>query len=278
MAMKHTVSATAGIDRGRLALITGASSGIGAAFARAYAARGADVMLVARRVERLQALAQTLHADHGVQCYVVPLDLAQPDAPEQVAAVLAAQARKPDILVNNAGYSLARRFVAEPWPAQRAFVQVLVTTAIGLCHVVLPGMIAGRFGRIINVASIAAFSPGASGHTLYPAAKSFVVKMSQSLSAEVKASGVHVSAICPGQTESEFVDANGTRGAIAGARMGAQSADDVVAIAIRGVDQGREVVVPGFGNKVAAAAMRLLPDALRAAIIRPIAAKFSLPD
>ena len=123
-----------------------------------------------------------------------------------------------------------------------------------------------------------AFSPGAAGHTLYPAAKSFLVRMSQSLAAEVAARGVHVTAICPGQTESEFADANNTRDIIDRAGMGTQTAEAVVAAAIRANEAGREVEVPGFINKLAVAALRLLPDALTAALIRPAAARFSLPD
>lgn len=257
----------------RLALITGASAGIGVAFAEAYAARGCDLVLVARRRDRLEALAQRLS---GVACTVIAADLAAPDAPEQVGAALGG--KRPDILVNNAGYSIAQKYLAVDWAAQRAFIQVLATTPAGLCHLLLPAMLERRWGRIINVASIAAFSPGAAGHTLYPATKSFMVKMSQSLAAEVKPLGVHVTALCPGQTESEFADANGTRSAIARARMGAQKAAVVVDIGIRASEAGREVVVPGLHNKLAVAAMKLLPDALTAALIRPVAARFSLPD
>lgn len=262
----------------RLALITGASSGIGAAFAAAYAARGCDLVLVARRLERLEALAAELEARHGVTAHPLAADLADPNAPRIIGEWLSAGRLAPDILVNNAGFSIAHTFLASPWEAQRDFIQVQVTAAAELCRLLMPAMAARRWGRVINTASIVAFSPGAKGHTLYPAAKSFLVKMSRSLAAETRELGIHVTAVCPGQTESEFADANGTRTLIRRANMFTQSSEAVVAAAIRANEAGREVIVTGIHNKIAVAAMKLLPEALTAAIIRPQAAKFSLPD
>jgi uncharacterized protein len=262
----------------RCALITGASSGIGAEFARQFAASGVDVVLAARRLDRLEALAAALATDFGVRAMPLQVDLAGADAPDTVMEKLGELAVKPDILVNNAGFSIAQRFLGVEWRDQRDFIQVTVTTATALCHVLLPAMIERRWGRIINVASMTAFSPGAPGHTLYPAGKSFLVKLSQSLASEVKPLGVNVTALCPGQTESEFADANGTRKALQGSGLRAQSTADVVRSGIRANEAGKEVIVTGFGNKVAVAAMKLLPDGLTAALIRPLASRFSLPD
>ncbi|MBI1366893.1 MAG: SDR family NAD(P)-dependent oxidoreductase [Alphaproteobacteria bacterium] len=262
----------------RIALITGASSGIGAAFARAYAARGCGLVLVARRMERLEALAKELKNAHGTKSLPVRADLAKPGAVQEIAGELARRRLFPDILVNNAGYSIARTFLGADWPAQQDFIEVCVTAPAALSRALLPAMVEKGWGRIINVSSIAAFSPGAKGHTLYPAAKAFLLKMSQSLAAEVSEKGVHVTALCPGQTESEFADANGTRGEIARARMPTQTPDEVVKAAIRANERGREIIVTGLRNRLAVAAMKVLPDGLSAALIRPRAAKFSLPD
>jgi uncharacterized protein len=257
-----------------LAVITGASAGIGTAFARAYAARGCDLCLVARRLDRLEALATELRATYGISAFCVQADLCEPMAYKAVVAGLVAQGRHADILVNNAGYSLAHEFLSTTTKQQSDFVQVLVTSVVTLTHALLPGMVARGYGRIINVASMVAFSPGAAGHTLYPAAKSFVVKMSQSLAAEVGHKGVNVTAICPGQTASEFATANGTKDLIAKGGLYQQSAQDVVAVAIKGNEAGKEVVVSGWPNQIAVLMMKLLPDSLMAAIIRPQARKY----
>ena len=254
----------------KLALITGASAGIGEAFAHAYAAKGYDLILVARRLERLDILGQALTQTHGIKTSSLPCDLSRRDAVDIIGHELAALNAQPDVLINNAGYS----YLDASWADQADFIQVLVTTPAGLCRLVLPGMISNGWGRIINVSSITAFSPGAAGHTLYPAAKSFIIKMSQSLAAEVKHEGVNVTAICPGQTRSEFTDANGTRGLVARSGMWTQSAESVVDTAIRGNEAGREVVISGWHNKLSVIAMKLLPDTLTASIIRPIARKF----
>jgi uncharacterized protein len=260
----------------RVALITGASSGIGAAFASAYAKRGCDLVLIARRLERLQALSAQLAAGEGIKCIPIACDLALDAAIDTIREQLKRNAMDPDILVNNAGYSIARTFLDTAWSQQRDFVQVSVLAPLTLTRALLPKMVERRWGRIINVASVAAFSPGARGHTLYPAAKSFLVKMSQSLAAEVHDKGVNVSALCPGQTQSEFADANGTRELIRRAHFLTQSAEAVVSAAIAANESGREIVITGFHNRLAVAAMKLLPDDWTAALIRPRAARFSI--
>jgi short-subunit dehydrogenase len=262
----------------RLAVITGASSGIGEAFARAYAKQGADLCLVARRLDRLEALAHALSQEHGITAFAVQADLSKPDATGLIVAALAERSRSCDILVNNAGYSLPQTFLATNAQQQTDFVAVLVTSVVSLTHALLPGMVQRGYGRIINVASMVAFSSGAAGHTLYPAAKSFVVKMTQSLAAEVADKGVLVTAICPGQTESDFAKANGTDQLIAKSNLYKQSAQDVVTIAMAANEAGQEVVVPGWPNKLAVIVMKILPDSWTAALIRPQAKKFALPD
>ena len=260
-----------------LALITGASAGIGEAFARAYAARGCDVALVARRLVRLEALAQELSAKHGVEAVALPVDLAAFDADRRVLQAVADRGRHVDILVNNAGFSIAQSFVGAPWDRQRDFLMTLVVNACGLAHGVIPGMVERGSGAIINVASLAGFAPGVAGHTLYPGAKSLAISFSQALAAELKGSGVRITALCPGFTQTEFAVANGTKGVMDQApRRLFQTAQQVVATALAANDRGQVVVVPGLHNKIAAIALRYLPQPLVIAILGPASEKYHL--
>jgi uncharacterized protein len=245
-------------------LITGASAGIGAAFAEAYAQRGFDLVLTARRKDRLDAMAASLRQAHGAQSQVIAADLADPAAP---AAILA-QAGELDGLVNNAGYGLPGAFATTAWADQAAFIQVMMTAPAALCHGAIPGMLARKRGRIINVASLAGIVPSGPGHTLYGASKAFLIRMSQSLNAECRSAGVHVSALCPGFTYSEFHDVNGTRGAVSKMpKWMWQTAEQVVEEGIRGVDAGKPVVVSGFANRRLAWLSKALPDWLGLALV-----------
>jgi short-subunit dehydrogenase len=257
-----------------LALITGASAGIGAAFARAYAARGYDLALVARRADRLNTLGAELSAAHGIEAFAVPADLAGFEAHVAVLAAVAARGRTVDALVNNAGFSIAQSFTGVPWDRQRDFLMTLVVNACGLAHGVIPGMVARGGGRIVNVGS-----PGVAGHSLYPGAKSLMVTWSQSLAAELKGSGVKVTVTCPGFTLTEFAEANGTKGIMDEApRRLFQTAEQVVAETLRANDRGQVVVVPGFHNKVAATVLRYVPQAVLIAILSRASAKYHLTD
>jgi len=262
-----------------LALITGASAGIGAAFARAYAARGHDLALVARRADRLEALAAELSTAHGVEAFALPADLSVLDAQTAILAAIAARGRTVDVLVNNAGFGIAQSFTGVPWERQRDFLMTLVVNACGLAYGVIPGMIERSGGSIVNVASLAGFAPGAAGHTLYPGAKSLMIKFSQALDAEYRAKGLRVTAICPGFTLTEFAQVNGTQALMDQApRRFFQTAEEVVAIAIAANARGKVVVVPGWHNKLAAGLLRYLPESLVGAVIRRGAAKYHLED
>lgn len=263
----------------KLALITGASSGIGAAFARLAAAKGFDLALVARREERLQALASELTAKHRVAVKVRSTDLCARDAPSAVCDWVMAGDRTVDVLINNAGYSIPQSFAATPLEEQLRYVELSVTGAVALTRLALPGMIAKRWGRIINIASITAFSSGGKGHTLYPASKSFMVKFSQSLSAETASKGVNVTAVCPGFVETEFQKANNMADKMASTpKFLKQTAVEVAAEAWTRNDRGVEVVVPGFLPKIAAATMKLLPEQIVTPITRSAAAKYYVGD
>ena len=263
----------------KLALITGASSGIGAAFARAYAARGYDVALVARRADRLEALAKELGEKHGIEAIVIVADLAKWEGHQPVLDAIAARGRVVDVLVNNAGFSIAQSFIGVPWENQRDFLMTLIVTACGLSYGVLPGMVQRKQGAIINVASLAGFAPGVAGHSLYPGAKSLAIKFSQALDAEVRAHGVNVTAICPGFTLTEFAEANGTKEIMDTAnRRLFQTADQVAAIAIRANERRRVVVVPGWHNAIAAFLLHYLPGPWVRFALRKGSARYHLPD
>ena len=263
--------------RAGVVLITGASSGLGEAFARAYAAAGRDLVLVARRLDRLEALAAELEAARDVQVLPLGVDLSVFGAETQVLEAVAGSGRHVDVLVNNAGFSIPQSFAAVPWAAQRDFLMVLVVSACGLAHGVLPGMIERGGGAIINVASLAGFAPGAIGHTLYPGAKSLSIKFSEALDAEYRTKGIKVTAVCPGFTRTGFAAANGTQAIMdSSPRLFFQTAEQVVAQAMTANARGRVVVVPGWHNKFAAALLHYLPAPLVRAVIRAGSAKYHL--
>jgi short-subunit dehydrogenase len=263
----------------RLVLVTGASSGLGEAFARAYAARGCDLAVTARRADRLETLAQELRTRHGIDVLTIPGDLSGWEAHRPIIEAIEAAGRSVDVLVNNAGFGVAQTFVAVPWSRQREFLMTLAVNPCALAHAVIPGMIERGWGRIINVASLAAFAPGAAGHSLYPGAKSLMVKFSQSLDAELRDKGIMVTAVCPGFTKTEFAAAEGTQHLMDQApRRFWQSAEQVVQAAIAANERGRVVEIPGWHNQLAAALLRHLPDSLLGALIARGGARYRLED
>ncbi|MFT4254175.1 MAG: SDR family oxidoreductase [Caulobacter sp.] len=260
----------------RLALITGASAGIGAAFARIYASHGYDVALTARRLDRLEALAAEIRLRFGVEAYAFPADLADPAGVDAVLAAVAAEGREVDALVNNAGYGLPGTYDKTSWADQSTFLQVMLTSVCAMTHKVLPGMVERRFGRIVNVASLAGLAPGSAGHTLYAATKSFLVKFSQSLHLENLSTGVHVSALCPGFTLSEFHDVNGTRAQVSQSLPPWMwlGADEVAAAGYEAAEANRPVCVTGAPNKAIAVLAKIIPDEWALALIASQGGKF----
>jgi short-subunit dehydrogenase len=246
-----------------LSLVTGASAGIGAAFARALAARGHDLVLVARRAERLHAVAAELRERHGVHVHAMPLDLADPSTPRRLAEALRREGLAVDWLVNNAGYGVPGTFEASDWPVHADFLQVLLTAPTELAWRLLPGMRERGYGRIVNVASLAGHVPGSAGHTLYAASKAYLIKFSQSLALENRHLGVHVCALCPGFTWSEFHDITGTRALVGKLpRFMWQDAATVAREGIAAVERGEAVHVSGRVNRTIKAAAKLMPDRL----------------
>lgn len=193
----------------RTMLITGASAGLGAALAREYAKRGWDLVLLARREDRLTSLAAELNAAHGSQCRVIAADLfADTAVPDLVADLSDMQI---DGLINNAGYGHPGTFLASDWNDHRRFNHLMSIVPVELTRALLPAMVDRGFGRVMQVASLAGHMPGSKGHTLYAAVKSYLIKFSESLNAEMAETGVHISALCPGFVLTEFHDVNGTR-------------------------------------------------------------------
>lgn len=241
-----------------LALVTGASAGIGAEFCRQLAARGHDLVMVARRRERLATLAHELATRHGVSTSLVAVDLGAPDAVPQVLSML--EDRPVTCLVNNAGYGVPGRYLDSAWEDHARFQRVMIASVAELTHALLPGMLRAGQGRLINVASLAGLLPGSAGHTLYGASKAWMIRWSESLAFEYRERGLGVCAVCPGFTYSEFHDVTGTRAQVARLpRWLWMSADEVVAAALAASDAGQLLCIPGRVNRLIARAARWLP-------------------
>ena len=255
----------------RTALITGGSSGIGEAFAEVLAGEGFDLVITARRRERLRAVQSRLRERYGSRVELIVEDLELPDAPARLCAELEARGLTIDVLVNNAGYGVPGSYLSSSWEVHARFLQIMVTAVAELTHRLLPGMIERQYGRIINVASLAGLVPSPAGHTLYAAAKAFLIKFSESLGHEVRRDGVLVTALCPGFTYSEFHDVTGTRAMMK--RMPGWMWMSAPAVARRGYDavmSGESIVVTGRLNSVIATLVRILPQRLVVGVGRRI--------
>lgn len=246
----------------RTALITGASAGIGREIALVFAENGFDLVLVARRAERLQALAQEVQGKFGSKAEICAMDLSDPSAPARLEKEMEERGIKVDALINNAGYTVTGHFRHTEWAAQADLIQVMVTSYAELCHRFAPKMAARGYGRIINVASLAGHLPGAAGGTLYAASKSFIIKMCESLSLEYAIDNVHVTALCPGFTYSEFHDVAGNRDTVSKMpKLLWMQADVVAREAYEAVMRGDPVFINGRMNRFLALLARLLPQA-----------------
>lgn len=260
---------------GRLALVTGASAGIGRAFAQLLAAEGFDLILAARRVDRLEALARELERQHGIVAHAFRADLAEPDAPARLVGAISARGLHVDVLVNNAGYGVPGSYARTGWAQHDEFLRVMVAAPSELAHRLLPGMIDRGWGRIVNVSSLAALLPGVAGHTLYAASKAYLLRFSESLNLEVAAHGVNVTAICPGFTLTEFHDVVGTRAQVSTfPRFMWLDADTVARRGYEAVTRGRAVVVVGRVHAFMALMARVLPQSLVWGLMRRNAGRF----
>ena len=236
----------------RVALVTGASAGLGVEFARQLSAEGHRVVLAARRKERLEELAKELG-----NARAVAIDLSKANAAAKLMADIAAHGEVIDVLVNNAGFGLIGQFAKLDAKRERQMIDLNVGTLTDLCRAVAPEMIKRRSGGILNVASIAAFQPGPQ-MVVYFATKAFVLSLSEALHEELKPHGIKVSCLCPGPTRTEFGDVAGFSSNILFDRL-AMTAADVVKAGIAGLDRNRAVVVPGWVNKVVSTSTRFTP-------------------
>jgi uncharacterized protein len=253
----------------RTVLITGASSGIGEAFANVFASEGFDLVLAARREDRLRAVAARLAQQYGRRVEVVVVDLSRPEAAAELCAEIASRGMAIDALVNNAGYGIPGLFTDSTWARHQAMLHVMVTGLAELTHRLLPGMTAQGYGRIVNVASLAGLVPPTAGYTLYSASKSFVIGFSEALSHEVSRSGVHVTAVCPGFTFSEFHEVTGTRQEVN--RLPGWMWMDAMTVARQGFEavmNGTAVYVNGRANRAIAASVRYAPRWLLKVVTR----------
>ena len=255
------------------ALITGASAGLGLEFARLFAADKHDVVLVARRRERLDTLAAELSTAHGVRAHVVAADLATAAGVDAVIAAVTQLGVEIDFLVNNAGFGSNGRFVSLNAAKELDQVQVNITTLVALTRAFLPGMVARKRGRILNLGSTAGFQPGPF-MAVYYASKAFVNLFTEALAHELRGTGVTATVSCPGATQTEFAAVAGNAGSrLFKARTA--SAAVVARQAYRGMHRGRPMVVHGFRNKLMMQLLRVSPRAA----VRAVAASMNrTPD
>lgn len=241
--------------QGKTALVTGASSGIGAAFARELAGRGTSLILVARAEEALSALAEEIRNRNHVQVDVIVADLSRPDAATQVSAEVARRKLVVDLLINNAGFMTHGAFESIDPQLDRDEVMVNVNAVVGLSHEFLPSMLAKQDGAIINVASIAGFQ-SIPYLAVYAASKAFVISFSIALREECRGRNVQVLALCPGTTATQlFERANAHRAALGKPR----TPEQVVAAGLAGLDKKRSLVIDGLKNSLLCHGPRLIP-------------------
>ena len=251
------------------ALVTGASRGIGSEIARQLAAKGHDLVLVARSRQDLEALASELSGAHGVRCEVITADLADPAAPQAVFDAVKGLGLEVDVLVNNAGFGSTGAFVELDLAWELAMVQVNCTALTALTGLFLPGMVARKRGRVLNIASTAGFQAGPF-MAVYYATKAYVISFSEAVAMELDGSGVTVTAHCPGATASAFGEVSGNGKNKLFTQQTPASAADVAAHAIASMEAGKTLAVHGFMNWLGAFGTRLIQRSMAAGIARTL--------
>jgi len=249
-----------------VALVTGASSGIGEAFARQLAAKGKGLVLVARRLDRLEAVAGEIRNASGVDVRVIAKDLGLPNARRELFEETERMGVAVDWLVNNAGFGTCGTFAELPVDREIEEIRLNVEALVELTHRYLPGMIARRHGVVVNLGSTGSFAPVPYMAT-YGGTKAFVLSFSEALAAEVSRSGIQVLALCPGATRTEFQAVAGVRHAtdrLPGVAF--MTADEVVAQAIKAAEAGRRTLVPGILNTLTVESVRLMPRRMVTAV------------
>jgi short-subunit dehydrogenase len=246
-----------------IALITGASSGIGAEFARQLAASGMDVILVARRADRLEELSREVEDKSGVNCHVIVSDLSRPGAPEEVFRQTEAKGLAVEWLVNNAGFGTNGRFETLPLEREIEEIQLNVAALVALARLYVPGMVARGRGHIVNLGSVGSFVPTPYMAT-YSATKAFILSFSEALATELSGKGVKVLALCPGATRTEFQTVAGVSESVPDFTY--MTAEAVVRLAINAARSGKRTLVPGWMNKTMIASTRFTPRSILARV------------
>jgi short-subunit dehydrogenase len=242
---------------GTTALVTGASSGLGIAYATEFARRGSDVVLVARREDRLREVADRLSTTYGVTATVIPADLAAPGAAAALHAEVEARGIRVHTLVNNAGFGMHDEFIEADAARTTEMIDLNVSALVALTRAFLPDLVSAHSGIVVNIASTGAFSPCPT-MAVYGATKAFVLSFTEAVAHEVQASGVQMLAVCPGATATEFRQVSGLHAD----RLtdGSQTAEQVVAATFAALDRGKVgSMVSGMRNKTLAILTRLVP-------------------
>ena len=241
---------------GNVALITGASAGLGVEMARIHASRGGDLILVARRGDRLEELGRELSAAHGVQVDSIVLDLSTPEAAVDLHWQVRSRNVAVDQLINNAGFGAHGSFTEIGTVRYQEMIRLNISTLVGLTHLFLPEMVQRGGGQVMNVASMAGFLPGPF-MAVYYATKAFVISFSEAIAEELDGTGVTVTALCPRATRTEFATVAGMQHT--GMFDDADSAPEVAAYGYDAMLRGEVIAIPGFVARMKIQALRLLP-------------------
>ncbi|HEX6290393.1 MAG TPA: SDR family oxidoreductase [Herpetosiphonaceae bacterium] len=250
--------------QGTYALVTGASSGLGVDFARQLAARGCNLILVARREQQLRAVQQEIAQRYGVDVTIIPMDLAQTNAPQVLYDQIKESGKTVDVLINNAGYGLYGAFTEIAWEREKNMLELDIITLMHLTKLFVKDMVARNFGFLLLVASIGAYQPSPL-YASYSAAKSFVLNFGEALNYELRSTNVRCTVLSPGITATEFLKVSGQQPSRY-QRMAMMQSADVTRIGIESMLKGRPSVVPGRLNALTVWSNRLIPRRLSAAI------------
>ncbi len=264
---------------GKTALITGASAGIGEALAKQFAKNGFDLILTARREDRLNTLGAALKEKHGISYWVIPEDLADPGGPKRLFDSVQDKGLQTDVLVNNAGFSVQGVYTKTSWKDQCQLIQTMIGAVAELTHHFLPEMTARGYGRIANVASITAFLPSCPGQTLYSASKAFVVEFTETLNVEIKGTGVTATALCPGFIDSEFHKQSGVDEKVKVLPwFWWMDVDRMAELSYRATMAGKPLYVPGIYNKLMTGFVSRLPRRVAVGLVSRVARQVNIQD
>ena len=251
------------------ALITGASSGIGLELAELFAADGSDLVLVARREDRLKELAERLESEHGVKVHVLPKDLSEPKAPDEIFAQLKKEKIQVDVLVNNAGFGVKGIIPEIDLDQQLDMVQVNVKALTHLTRLFLPGMIDRGYGGVLNVGSLAAFQPGPN-LAVYFATKAYVLSYTEALAEEISNPDIKISCLAPGPVRTEFGEKSDLEDSLL-FKVSLMDSEPVVRAGYEGFRKGKVIVIPGLKQQIVPLLNRFTPRSM----VRKIAKKLN---